>query len=308
LIAKNEGNIALTSRDTLRAWFDQAHRLSLARKLHGLKGAEFLQFAVDIGIKGNRAFEIERLDGHRDVVFTRVAKLEKEANAKGIDFRWPGWRRALEIARPHRDRHAFIENRSGNPSVKGFIPNRPSRRHEMSGRSDLPPTTPGYIPWPDDGDEWRTPDNLFAFLHSHYRFTVDVAATKATAKVKRFYDRAKDGLRQAWKGETVWLNPPYSQAAKWVEKAAQEAANGAIVVGCLANRSATKWYRDHVVPHALIVQLHGRIPFYRDDTGPRIQMSTAPFATILAIWPKSAGNRLRKFTQPADVVLMKIPG
>jgi site-specific DNA-methyltransferase (adenine-specific) len=136
---------------------------------------------------------------------------------------------------------------------------------------------------------------------------VDVAASKENTKVKRFFDEQKDGLKQSWRGEIVWMNPPYSEAAKWVEKAAREAAHGATIVGCLPNRSATRWYREYVVPHALIVQLHGRIPFYRDDTGIHIQMSTAPFSTILAIWPKAAGERLRKFTQPADVVLMEMP-
>jgi hypothetical protein len=43
---------------------------------------------------------------------------------------------------------------------------------------------------------------------------------------------------------------------------AAPAKDGAIVVGLFANRSATGWYRDHVVPYALVARLHGRLsPF-----------------------------------------------
>jgi len=204
---------------------------------------------------------------------------------------------------PNKVSKGFVLGQSG----EGYPVQLP-RRHEVSGHGSTPPTTPGYVPWPTDGDEWRTPDHLFRFLDRLFHFTVDVAATAQNRKVRKFFDRTRDGLKQNWAKEVVFVNPPYSEAAKWTAKAQEAARHGATVVALLPNRSASKWYRQHVVPSAQIVLLYGRIPFYRRETGqPDIAMSGAPFASILAIWPTSAGMRILKFTQPTSTVMMAMP-
>ena len=101
------------------------------------------------------------------------------------------------------------------------------------------------------------------------------------------------------------MNAPYSQAGKWTKKADQAAKAGAIVVGLFANRSATAWYRDHLVPSALIVHLHGRLTF--DHQGKPVAMSSAPFSSILAIWPRKAGERLMAHCTPIAAVLLTLP-
>ena len=103
------------------------------------------------------------------------------------------------------------------------------------------------------------------------------------------------------------MNAPYSQAGKWAKKAAQAAKGGAIVVGLFANRSATGWYRDHVVPHALVVQLYGRLSFMQDGTPVSASMSSAPFPSILAIWPREAGDVLLKHCTPVSAALLQLP-
>jgi phage N-6-adenine-methyltransferase len=235
------------------------------------------------------------LAGQREVVFTAC---EAEASAQDA-YRFPGWRKALEMALP-----VVAKGRFGMTalSVRGFVPNRQTYHIHRNGTTEVPGE------FETDGDEWRTPDQLFDFLNRHYHFTVDVTATAKNRKVRKYYDMARDGLKQDWTGEIVFMNPPYSEAGKWTKKA-QEAANaGAIVVASLPNRSASGWYREHVVPFALIVLLHGRIPFFRRETGRKdITMSGAPFASMLAIWPISAGDRIHKFTQPTSTVMMETP-
>ena len=98
---------------------------------------------------------------------------------------------------------------------------------------------------------------------------------------------------------------PLSQARKWVRKANEAAAAGATVVGLLPNRSATGWYRDFVVPNAHIIQLHGRAKFIPNHRP--VQNSSAPFASIIVIWPKSAASRLLHILTPADVGVMSLP-
>lgn len=288
-IAGLETDITRASRDILSEWFDQADRLAAARKNHGLSGAAFREFAKSIGVGGSDAFKLERLSGQREVVF---AACEAEASDTDEPYRWPGWRRALEMtAVPEKARGG-----SWNMATRsGFVP-----------KNDTDRTMPDDE-WPD-GDEWETPDHLFRFLDRHYHFTVDVAANSKTRKVRKFYDIARDGLKQDWAGEVVFMNPPYSESGKWTKKAQEAAQHGAIVVALLPNRSATAWYREHLAPSALIVLLHGKVPFFHRGVGRgEITMSGAPFASILAIWPASAGKRILKFTQPTSTVIMKMP-
>jgi hypothetical protein len=83
---------------------------------------------------------------------------------------------------------------------------------------------------------------------------------------------------------------------------------GATVVGLFANRSSTAWYRDYVVPSAMVVQLQGRLRFVHQG---RIvtpgSMSEAPFPSILAIWPREAGDVLLHHCTPVSAVLLQLP-
>jgi site-specific DNA-methyltransferase (adenine-specific) len=283
------------SRDVLSEWFDQAHRLALARRDHGLKGIAFRQFAADIGVRGSQAFDLVLLDGHRDVIFTKCEVLERQALIAGKPYRWPGWRTALEMIRPEK-----APAKQAEPEVRRQLAEAHRRITELEASS----RTHAPVPWQHASDEWSTPKALFEFFDSHFHFDVDVAATAKNAKCKKFWTKADDGLKRQWSaGRSFWLNPPYSEAGKWAKKAHEAAQSGAVVVGLFANRSATGWYRDYVVPSALVVQLHGRVPFGDRE----IQMSSAPFSSIVVIWPKAEGRRILKHCTPVDVVLLPIP-
>lgn len=103
----------------------------------------------------------------------------------------------------------------------------------------------------DDGvDERITPASIFDPLHALHRFTLDVAANAANAKVPRFFDREQDGLAQSWAGERVWCNPPYSDCRAWVEKAVAEIHRGCLLAVLLlpANRCEQGWWQDWIEP------------------------------------------------------------
>ena len=84
------------------------------------------------------------------------------------------------------------------------------------------PPKPSASQTDEDPDENYTPDKDFAPLYAEFQFTLDPCATAESAKCPKFYTKAQDGLAQSWRGERVWMNPPYSRIAPWLGKAAQE--------------------------------------------------------------------------------------
>lgn len=58
-----------------------------------------------------------------------------------------------------------------------------------------------------------------------------------------------NGLVHPWHGR-VYMNPPYSDVGKWVEKAVHEVecGNAELVVALLPARTDTKWWQRYVLP------------------------------------------------------------
>lgn len=81
-------------------------------------------------------------------------------------------------------------------------------------------------------NEWATPQDLFDKLNEEFNFTLDPCATDENAKCDRYCTIEEDGLKQSWKGETVFCNPPYGkEISAWVEKSYKESIGGG-VYGC----------------------------------------------------------------------------
>ena len=263
--------IKRATQEALIEWFAQSERLNIARKHYGLRGDRFRDFARRIGVDRSSAFELVKLHAHRAAIMSRCLDELERAAARGEPYCFPGWQTSLQW---------------------------------FEGSTRRPPA----VVWQRESDEWETPPMLFKFMNSLYRFDVDVCASIQNAKCRKFFSKDDDGLTQVWQpGRTHWMNAPYSEASKWAKKAAEAAKHGAIVVGLFANRSATGWYRDYVVPHALVVQLYGRLSHTRDGRPTAVSMSSAPFASILAIWPRQAGARLLRYCTPVSAALLELP-
>ena len=73
-----------------------------------------------------------------------------------------------------------------------------------------------------ESDEWETPQDFYDKLNKKHRFTLDACSTHLNHKCEKYYTAEDDGLSKSWKGETVFVNPPYSQIEKWLKKAHDE--------------------------------------------------------------------------------------
>jgi len=126
--------------------------------------------------------------------------------------------------------------------------------------------------------DWETPPEVFDPLNDEFGFTLDVASSDENKKCDMHFTLNEDGLLQPWEGETCWMNPPYGRVIKdWCAKAHREAHLGATVVGLVPARTDVKWFHEHVLGHAEVRFVKGRIKFVGGD-------SCAPFPSIIIIW------------------------
>lgn len=127
-------------------------------------------------------------------------------------------------------------------------------------------------------DEWATPQKIFDELNEEFEFDLDPCATSENHKCKRFYTIEDNGLSQNWGGRRVFCNPPYSQIAKWVEKAFRETReDNTLVVLLIPSRTDTRYFHDFIYQRAEIRFVKGRLKF-GDGKG------SAPFPSMVVIF------------------------
>lgn len=132
-------------------------------------------------------------------------------------------------------------------------------------------------PKPYDPDAWSTPQWLFDELDNEFGFTLDVCASPENRKCIDYISATKDGLADEWhrhyahdprtggpwaKSAAVvaFMNPPYSQIAKWLAKALDETAYGVTTVALVKADTSTKWWHEWY-PKADEVRFLKRIQF-----------------------------------------------
>lgn len=135
-------------------------------------------------------------------------------------------------------------------------------------------------------DLWSTPKSLFYKLDAEFAFTCDPASTKENAKCSKFFTEEDDGLCKSWKGERIFLNPPYSSDLQkaFVKKAFEESRdNGVTSVLLLPARSDTKLFHEYCMKASEIRFIKGRVKFDLPP-GSTSKQNSAPFPSMLVIF------------------------
>ena len=143
-------------------------------------------------------------------------------------------------------------------------------------------------------------------MNAVFDFKLDAAASPEDTKcssflpvIPSFPKGALDGSE--WPNEGwIWCNPPYgvnkdndTSLKDWCKAFVDQSTNGRKIVALLPNNTDTQWFHKHVLPHAKIVWIRGRLQFAIGDE----KKSSNPGGNILAIYAQGAiplkGNTIR---------------
>ena len=110
----------------------------------------------------------------------------------------------------------------------------------------------GYMP-KSKSDKWGTPPDLYNKLNEEFSFTFDPCPID-------WKEGDADGLAIEWDSSN-FVNPPYSQVSKWIEKSYNEWKKGKKVVMLMNAITDTKAFHKYIVNNAEIRFIEGRIKF-----------------------------------------------
>jgi site-specific DNA-methyltransferase (adenine-specific) len=134
----------------------------------------------------------------------------------------------------------------------------------------------GYMP-KSKNDKWATPKELYDEWNKEFKFNYDPCPIT-------WKEGDADGLTVEW-GTSTFCNPPYSDTAKWIEKAHKEWKKGKRVVMLINAITDTKAFHKYIYHQAEIRFLQGRIKFvdYTDPANPKVKAANVK-ASMLVIF------------------------
>lgn len=131
----------------------------------------------------------------------------------------------------------------------------------------------------NDTDDWMTPRAILDVLGPFDLDPCAVPEPRPSPTAACHIARPDDGLAALWQGR-VWLNPPYSDAGRWVARLAVHGTGTALIFA----RTETRWFADHVWASAsALLFVEGRISFMRRQ-GRQMKGHNAPAPSVLAAY------------------------
>ena len=128
-------------------------------------------------------------------------------------------------------------------------------------------------------DMWSTPQKFYDELNKEFNFDLDPCATIDNAKCDLYFTEEENGLKQDWKGFTVFCNPPYGRVLReWVQKCYEESLKpNTKVIMLIPARTDTIYFHKYIYNIATIRFLKGRLKFGGCK-------NSAPFPSMVVIF------------------------
>ena len=144
-----------------------------------------------------------------------------------------------------------------------------------------------------DRDSRFTPPDFMAHVHAAFgEIDLDPCAHRLSPVVARrriILDEGGDGLVDDWSGRLAFVNPPFSELTRWLERAHREWSAGrvATVVCLVPVRTDSALFHDRISADADIYLLRGRIRFL----DPRGRAQPTPFSLMVLTFGTSPAQR-----------------
>ena len=122
-------------------------------------------------------------------------------------------------------------------------------------------------------DNWQTPIELYQALDDEFHFTDDPCPID-------WKEGDEDGLLSNW-GSSTFCNPPYSNVAKWIEKAHTEWNKGKTVVMLINAITDTKAFHTYIYGKAELRFVKGRVSFINPLQPTKKQPSPKPSMIVI---------------------------
>lgn len=118
-----------------------------------------------------------------------------------------------------------------------------------------------------------------------------------------------DGLHHIWhhgEGETIFVNPPFSDMTNWIDKMIAEASRGTSILALLPHQSDRAWYESVLDAAKSIVFIRGKVNYINLLTG-KSPRGGAPFP-VFAVQFANGSNERAKGTLSYTVLWPKQRG
>ena len=126
-------------------------------------------------------------------------------------------------------------------------------------------------------DQWSTPKDVYEALDDEFNFDFDPCPLNDKPEF--------DGLAIDW-GKCSFVNPPYSDLAKWCRKAYEQWQKGKTVVMLIPSRTCTKYWHEYVMKATEIRFIKGRLKFGEAK-------NPAPFPSAIIIFKNNGPDKRR---------------
>lgn len=130
----------------------------------------------------------------------------------------------------------------------------------------------GYMP-KSKSDKWMTPKEFYDTLNKEFDFNFDPCPIT-------WKEGDPDGLLIEW-GTRTFCNPPYSQTAKWIEKAYTEFKKGKLIVLLINACTDTIAFHKYIYNQAEIRFIKGRLCFINPEQPNKKQPNVKPSMLVI---------------------------
>ena len=129
-----------------------------------------------------------------------------------------------------------------------------------------------YMP-KSKSDKWATPKEILDPLQTEFQFNYDPCPIT-------WQPGDVDGLTAEW-GSSTFCNPPYSNVAKWIEKAHTEWKKGKTVVMLINAVTDTVAFHKFIYNQAELRFIKGRVKFINPQDPKKRQPSPKPSMLVV---------------------------